>query len=346
MYPEYKFIAVGDTYKSEYQTLSTHRGVNYIVSHVFKDNGKMRVFIKDKDNKDIEVTSDYRYSVTSKTVGLSDTRQIRARLDYFWDNPEASFVFNPSWHYNFETTEFFELSNRAYFCGDNSKDVIARISRYKKRKNIDGGWQYYDRSEINLKSKQEYYDYFKTIDMENFKINGLHDKPQFGIDMLYFMNNIPYYDESLLDLGLPHVDVTRYIHSNDMSFEEYLKLIAESIFDEDELSDMNKQTVYNIVEAFELLPKSFGPTSVSKLLLGKEKKQNKTVEHLSGTCTNLKQIRLFALCDMIDSYLYHTKIFITKDEYGNGDEWRDAYEFIGSKMIDLDGIKKIKNKLK
>ena len=95
-----------------------------------------------------------------------------------------------------------------------------------------------------------------------------------------------------------------------------------------------------------MLPKSYGPTSVSKLLLGKEKKQNSTVSHLSGTCTNLKQPQIYALADIVESFMYVNKIFVTKEDYSSGDEWRGAFEFIGSKMINQAELTKVKNELK
>jgi hypothetical protein len=342
----YYFILPNDTFKSEYETSSFHRDMPYEVSHVFNDNGKLRVFIKDKYGKDVEYT-DYRFKPTGKTVTAMEERQKRSRLDFYWNNPDTSFVINPSYHYNFETTEFFELS-KAHFLGEGMKDVIASLSRHKKE-HTDSGWKHHDvaGSKSYLKSKQDFYDYFKKIDIDTVRINGMHREPQDGIDHLQFMLSIPSFNESLLNLSddLRQEPVDRTIHSIKPNIDEFLTIVARVIFDENQLSEANKKLVYNVIEAYELLPKSYGPTSVTKLLLGKEKKENKTVQHLSGTCTTLKQPQLFTLCDIVESFMYVHNIFVTKDEYSNSDEWRGSYEFIGSKMINSDELKTIKNKL-
>lgn len=344
----YNFILPNDTFKSEYETFNLHRGETYKVSHVFNDKGKFRVFIKDKNGKDIEYKESL-FSHTAKTVSASEERQKRARLDFFWGNSDASFVINPSYHYNFETTEFFDLTNNAHFCGEGYENVIARIYR-RKQQMVDERWRHteVEGSKAVFKTKQEYYDYFKNIDVEKFTINGMHYGPQSAMDHLYFMVNIPHYDETLLNLpeDLTNISVDRYVHSNKLTLDEFLKVASNVIFDEDNLSDENKQIIYNVVEAYELLPKSHGPTSVSKLLLGKEKKTIASVEHLSGTCTKLKQPQAFTLCDIVESFMYVNDIFMTKETYSSGEEWRGDFEFIGSKMINIDELTKIKNKLK
>ncbi len=343
----YKFILPNDTFKSVYETFNFHKDATYVVSHVFNDKGKFRIFIKDKHGKDVEYEY-YRFEATAKTNSASEERQKRARLDFFWENPDTSFVINPSYHYNFETTEFFEFDNRSHFGGKGYEDVIGRISRHKKEK-AEQGWRYIpvENSEGIFKSKQDFYDYFKKIDVEKFVINGLQYRPQTGIDHLHFMLNIPHFDESLLNLSeVKEVSIDRYVHTNKLTLDEFLKISANVIFDEDELSNVNKKVVYNVIEAYELLPKSHGPTSVSKLILGKEKKTISSVEHISGTCTTLKQPQAFVLCDIIESFMYVNDIFIPKDEYGNGDGWRGAYEFIGSKMINLQELINIKDRLK
>lgn len=343
-----KFIQKGDTFKSEQETFSTHRGFNYEVSHVFNDNGKFRVFVADKYGKDIEVVNDYEFTATAKTATASDNRKLRARLDFFWKNNDAPFVINKSWFYNFEETEFFDFENKAHFCGSGMEGVIARISRYKKER-TDSGWRVHpiEGTKKLIYKIEDYYDYFKNVNMRDFTLNAFHYDEQEAVDHLHYMLTIPHYDESLLNLADKSniVNFDRYVHTEKPDLESFLKLCAEVIFDEPELSTDNKQIIYNIVEAYELLPKSFGPTGCAKLMMGKEKKQNKAVAHLSGTCTKLKQPQMFELCNVVESFMYISKIFVRTDDYGNGDEWRGAYEFIGSKAINTAGLLALKNQL-
>lgn len=344
-----KFIQIGDTFKAEQETFSTHRGNNYEVSHVFNDKGRFRIFVTDKYGKDVEIVSDSDFTPTAKTVTASDNRKLRARLDFYWANHDAPFVINKSWHYNFDTTEFFDFENKAYFCGTGMEGVIARISRYKKE-HTETGWKIHPIEDTKklIYNKQDFYDYFKDVDIRDFSLNAFHYDEQEAVDHLQYMLTIPHYDESLLNLPDTDrlVNVDRYVHSEKPELDAFLKICAEVIFDESELSTENKQIVYNVIEAYELLPKSFGPTGCAKLLMGKEKKQNKTVEHLSGTCTKLKQPQMFELCNIIESFMYVSKIFVRTDDYSNGDEWRGAYEFIGSKAINTAELTKIKNELK
>lgn len=345
-YIRHRFLQIGDTFKSERETQNTHKGMTYKVSHVFNDKGKFRAFITDKHGKDVELDGDWYFTPTAKTVTASSERQKRARLDFYWENHDACFVINKSWHYNFDKTEFFDFENKAHFCGKGMEGVIGRIGRYKKIL-TDDGWRQpsIEGTYKNLYSKQDFYDYFKDISLDDFRLNGMHRDPQEGIDHLYYMLTIPQYDETLLDIStLDMTDIDWYMRGLKPSLDEFLTLSAEVIFDEPQLSPANKQIVFNIVEAYELLPKSYGPTSVAKLLMGKEKKGNKAVTHLSGTCTTLKQPQLFELANIIESFMYVNGIFVRKDDY-KPDEWLGAYEFIGSKMINLTELHKIKEKL-
>lgn len=342
----YTFILPGDTFKSVYETFNMHKDMVYKVSHVFNDKGKLRIFISDKNGNDVEY-QECLFDRTSKTVSASEERQKRARLDFYWDNPDTSFVINPSYHYNFDTTEFFELSSKGHF-GGQYEGLIGIISRHKKERSKEGGWKHLivEGSNGRFKTKQDYYDYFKKIDVEDIRINGLHYGPQTAIDHIQFMLTIPTFDVSLLNLpeDLTNINIDRYVHTNKPNLGEFLKLAANVIFDVDELSDDNKRIIYNIIEAYELLPNSYGPTSVSKLLLGKEKKEISSVKHLSGTCVTLKQPQLFVLCDIVESFMYINGIFVKKDNYDEK-EWLGSYEFIGTKMINSVELTKLKNML-
>lgn len=347
-YLRYQFIQVGDTFKAEQETFHFHRGMTYTVSHVFNDNGKFRFFITDKYGNDVEYR-EYHFSPTAKTVTASEQRQMRSRLDFFWDNNEAPFVINKSWHYNFEETEFFDFENRAHFCGEGMEGVKARISRYKKQK-AETGWRHFpiEGSKKLIYNKQDYYDYFKGLDMGKVMINAFYSDVQASVDHLQFMLSVPHFDESLLKIPafLDMTDINHFIQLNKLDIHGFLKVVGEVIFDEYTLSADNKKIVYNVIEAYELLPNSFGPTGAAKLIMGKEKKKNKNVEHLSGTCTTLKQPQAFTLCDIVETFMYMNKIFVRTDDYSNGTEWRGDYEFIGSKMINQDDLIKIKNELK
>lgn len=344
----YDFLQPNDTVKCKMEMLNFHKDMTYKVSKVFNDNGKIRIFLEDKYGYDVELI-DYFFDLTSKTVSAYETRRKMARLNYYWDNNQAPFVLNSSYHYNLQTTEFFELNNHPYFCGDGYKDVIATIVRYKKEKSDKGGWRHLEveGSKGIFKSKEDFYNYFKNIDIEKFTLIGMSNYTSHtAIDHMYFMLRLPQYNENLVNLSNQElIGVDNYYRKNNFNLDEFLELSARVIFDEDELSDTNKKVIYNIIEAYELLPKSYGPTSVSKLLLGKEKKPNSSVAHISGTCTNLKQPQIYALADIIESFMYVNNIFVTKEEYSSGDEWRGNFEFIGSKMINLEKLKEIKDKL-
>ncbi len=80
-----RFIGVGDTFKAEKETYHFHRGMTYLVSHVYNDNGKFRIFFTDKFGNDVEYKA-YYFEPTAKTVTLSDGRQKRAKLDFLWNN--------------------------------------------------------------------------------------------------------------------------------------------------------------------------------------------------------------------------------------------------------------------
>lgn len=343
-----KFIQVGDTFKAERETYHFHRGMTYSVSHVFNDNGTFRIFITDKFGNDIEYKS-YYFKITPKTDKASEKRQYRSRLDFFWDNNESPFVFNKSWLNKLEDTEFFDLENKAHFCGKGMEGVKATISRYTKEI-VGSGWKVHPITDSKklIYTKQDYYDYFESLDMEKVKLNGFYDSVQANIDHLYFMLTVPKFDEALLKQPdkLIMTEINYHIHSTKMSIDEFLGLVASVIFDEDYLTYDNRNIVYNVIEAFELLPKSYGPTSVAKLIMGNEKKKNQHVEHLSGTCKKLKQPQAFTLADMVESFMYKNGIFVRTDDYSSSDDWRGAYEYIGSKMIDIHELNKIKQQLK
>ncbi len=346
----YKFILPNDSFKSLRETFSFHRGMTYTVSHVFNDNGKLRVFVKDKFNKDIEI-SDYNFEPTAKTVTASEERKKRARLDFYWENNNTPMVLNKGVHFNDETSEFFDLESKAVFCSKGFEDVIGSIRRETRVLDPeDGRYRHFtvEGSKVYFKSKQEYYDYFKKIDMEKFVMRELFYFTQEPIDFLQFLIKVPHYDKAVLNEpdSLEQHEINFYVQCNKMDFKQFLTLVAQVIFDEDYLSDDNKKIVYNIIEAYELLPNSYGPTSVAKLIMGKEKKKNQFVEHLSGTCTTLKQPQAYTLADIVESFMYNNGIFVTKEEYSSGTEWRGHFEYIGSKMINTEELTKLKNELK
>lgn len=331
-----KFLGIGDTFKSEIETLTTHKGMNYPVSHVFNDNGKFRVFLSDKNGKDFELDGDYYFTATAKTVKLSNERQMKAKLEFLWNNPASKFVINRG--YKAELKEYISFS-KGYVSSYGYTGPYAKVSRSTTSALIEG-------SQAELRSLEDVFKYFKGIEAEDMTIDGMFYTNQADIDHIQYMLSIPTYDESVLDLlDIELTEINQYIHRTKPELDVFLKLCAEVIFDEPELSADNKKIIYNAIEAFELSPKSFGPTAVSKLLMGKEKKESKTVAHLSGTCTTLKQPQAFEICNMVDSFMYMSKIFVKTDDYASADEWRGAYEFIGSKAINTAELQELKNKL-
>ena len=341
----YKFIQQQDTFTSNYETFGFHKDMKYPVSHVFNDNGKMRVFITNKYGKDVELV-EYMFEITAKTHSASEERKRRARLDFYWENPNSQFILNQSYRYNEETSEYFDLSSvGTTFCGKGHEKTIGGIYRFKKRITPDGRWQHFDsQPNVFFKSKQEFYDYFKKVDLERFTLNDMFYVTQESLDHTWFIARLPHFDASLLDLATKDSQeiLDNFIHKTKPNIDEFLSIVAKVIFDENELSDSNKKIIYNIVEAFELLPNSHGPTSVSKLIMGKQKKVIASVSHISGTCTNLKQPQAFELSNFVDSFMYFNKIFVKVDEYSDSEEWRGAYEYFGSKMINKTELIKVK----
>ena len=334
-----KFINIGDTFRAEQETFSTHRGINYLVSHVFNDNGHFRVFIADKNGKDIEILGEYFFSPTAKTVSMSAERQMKAKLDFLWNNSNTKLVINHP-YYREEEKQYISF-NKSHMYSYEYSGPTADI--YKSIKGVG----LVEGSRANIRTIEELYKYFKGIDVERLTIDGVFYTNQADIDHIQYMLTIPKFDETVLNRpSIEFISVDNYVHREKPNLDSFLKICSEVIFDEPDLSAENKQIVYNVIEAYELLPKSFGPTGCAKLLMGKEKKQNKTVEHLSGTCTKLKQPQMFELCNIIESFMYVSKIFVRTDDYSNGDEWRGAYEFIGSKAINTAELTKIKNELK
>lgn len=333
-----RFIQVGDTFKAEQESIHFHRGMTYQVSHVFNDKGQFRIFISDKNGFDIEY-KEYFFKPTAKTVSASDDRQKRAKLDFFWNNSNFKFVIN-SLYYNADKKETISFNKYSTYSAQ-YKGPQADISR----RGIDG---LIEGSKAVIRSAEDLYVYFKGIETERITIEGIFYTNQEDIDHVQYMLSIPHFDETLLKIPsiLDMMEINQFVHNNPMRIEDFLSLVGSVIFDESELSNDNKKIILKVMEAFELLPKSYGPTAASKLLMGKEKKENKTVKHLSGTCTTLKQPQMFTLCDIVESYLYVNNIFVRKDEYSSGDEWRGAYEFIGSKMIELDELARVKNYLR
>lgn len=342
------FIQVGDTFKSQNETKHFHKDMTYVITHVFNNKGKILIYIADKYGKDI-VFEYNRFHPTSKTVTSSEALMMRSRLDFFWENNLSPFVISKTYHYDFEKTEFIELNSKAYFGGAGNENVIAYVKRYIKSKAPDRGWLHntIEGSEVKFTSKQQYYDYFKEFSVDDFKMIGTHSQPQEYVDMMFYLLRCPQFDESILNQPeeVNNTEIDWVVHRTKPNLDEFLTLTATVIFDEEELSDDNKKVIYNIIEAFELLPKSHGPTSVAKVLMGKSKKKNSTVEHLFGTCLTLKQPQFFTLANMVDSFMYINKVFLNADDKET-EEWLGAYEYIGSKRINTKELVKIKEKLK
>lgn len=332
-----KFIQIGDAFKSEEETFNTHKGMSYLVSHVFNDNGLFRVFITDKNGKDVEIKSEYSYSPTAKTVSASNSRQKKSKLDFLWNNPSTNLVYNKT--YNKEDRETIEF-NKYHISSYHYTGVEAKIYRKNKDGFIEG-------SESKIRTITELYNYFKDFECEKITIKDVFYTNQQDIDHIQFLLTIPHFNQKLLNFSeKPDVrKVDDYIHSEKPDLETFITLCSEVIFDEPILSNENKKIIYNIVESYELLPKSYGPTGAARLMMGKEKKQNKTVAHLSGTCTKLKQPQMFELCNFIESFMYVSGILSKIDVYSMAEEWRYAYEYIGTKSIHTNKLLELKTRL-
>jgi len=336
-----RFVLPGDKFKSTRETKHFHRDSTYEVSACYSGADAIVIMIRDKNGYDVPIQSfDYDFEPTAATAKAMDLRQSRALLDFYWENPNTSFMLIPGHFYDWTSNTQFDLS-RAHFIGDDK--CLAQIRPFKRDPEVNR-YEYDDANSKRIYNKDEFYAYFEKLPRYDydFKIIGMHGEAMRSLAFLVFKNaqNFPNYDFNLINVPpngiIDYEDLHRLPHRDtDMTFDDLLKLAAETF---DTPVDQNvKDIVYDIMEAFELLPKSFGCTAVTKLLKSGGKAKNKTVEHLAAKYPNaLKQGSMFELVNTVDSFLHAKDVFKTKEEYGSGkdDEWRGAFEFIGNKYID------------
>jgi hypothetical protein len=345
-----KFILPGDKFKSTRETRHFHRDSIYEVSACYSGGEAIVIMIRDKNGYDVPLRYfDSDFEPTAATVKAMDLRQSRALLDFYWENPNAPFMLIPGHFYDWTRNTQFDVS-RAHFISD--EKCLAQIRPFKRDPEVNR-YEYDDANSKRIYNKDEFYAYFESLPRYDghFKMIGMHGGAMDALAFLMFKNlhNFPVYDPNFPSSNtIEYDDMHRIPHRDkDMTFDDLLKLAAEAF--DTEVDQNVKNVVHDIMEAFELLPRSFGCTAVTKLLRNGGKAKNQTVEHLAAKYPSiLKQGSMFELVNTVDSFLYSKDVFKTKEEYGSGkeDEWRGAFEFIGNKFIDKVQLKAFKNACK
>ncbi len=345
-YGKKDYLVPGDTLKSTQETMNFHRDMTYKVSKCFQLDGNMIIFVENKYGKDV-LFKPNNFEYTAKTGTSAEKRIKESRLTNFWRNHDSIYeVFN-GWDRSDETnvirnSTLYELTRNCHFCS--YPNAIASI-----KKKIHKG----ESETIYIYNVEEFFNYFeKEITYDNwdygFQIQNLPCSVQDSFDHMLFMTtqNYPIYDESLVNLSEYS---NGYLQLEYKSFTQFKDLMGNLIFDTDKINKDQLEIISDIMVLFRDLPSSHSGTSISKILNGTSKvKINKLEPYVGKYKGVLKQPQLFELASHIESFLFKSKIFKTKEEYSSDKdgEWRGSFEYIGSKYIDNKELDKLLTNMK
>lgn len=336
------FYLPGDLVESEIENMHFHKGLKYEISHVFAVSNGCNYMVKDKYGFDVPYSVG-RFKSTPKLEKITEERQLKSRLKFFWDNTELMVVSTTN-RYDFKNIDFYELSTNAHY--GNAPTAIGLLKKYKLDPTGSDGWKYnYDQSvNIFIYKIEEFYDYFinlfKTSTLirdwqYSFHLPHLAFNAQGNLDCMQFLidNKFPVFDRSLVNLP-EEIDTRSMYDSGKIKFKDFLDYLASLTFDKKTFSlNIEKELVSDVLTLFRDLPGSHGSTSVSKILTGKSKMFTDRKEF--GKYKDfIKFDQLFEFVSSIDLYMSANNVFTTKESYSSAAEWRGTFEFIGSKLVD------------
>jgi len=332
-----KFILPGDKFKANAETVHFHKNMNYFVSSVFDTGNGIVVYVADKYGAEVLVKDEQVFGLWPGAVNLK--RQWHARLDYFWDTQTEIAVDRK---YNFTVDGIYYEVRKATFL--NHPKAIASVEK-KRRYFVDDSPRYEYLTVAHFETKQQYYDYMtkELGDKEfrwDFKLQGVTADAMEEIDYRVWANS----------MQLPKADMDRYesellkdkyVSKHDLlkDFDSLMAFLKELVFDRKPVTSTDRELIIDIVTLFSTLPPSYGSTAVTKVLHGTGKTDNVVTKPYKAKYNGyFKYDQLFALVDNVETYCYMSRIFVKKEDYGSGTEWRGAFEFIGNKAIDKDKV--------
>jgi hypothetical protein len=342
------FYKPGDKIESDVENFDFHRGEKYEIAKVWKYDGVLQLTVINKYGKEVPYNYgkwNYPSDALSKTMWL---RQFRARLMFAYKTKSNILVHEPftSNHWT------YELSFGSHYIGRKSENnPIGHVEKYLREG--DKNTRRDEFKPVYFANLEEYYKFFEDMYLETVKNQSYHSGPSYDFMIegmrggaqeecdFQFWLNIENFENA------PPIEGTGYRdphHRSDISSKEFIQYISELIFDTPMIYDMKqKQLVKDILTLFKELPGSHGSTSVAKVLLGKSKIKNSKADPFFGKYDTkfIKYIQMFELVSRIENYMWSSKIFLTKEEYGSGKEWRGTFEFVGSKQINMDNYNRL-----
>jgi len=342
-----ELIAPGDIYVAEKQTLQFHKGMSYEIRNVYHKGGKLIATITDKWGKEVFFLPQL-FKTSSKTHANQCLRHLSALLE-FWFNTNGTFTYWKGWR---NPSPYYQVSSNVVYSGSgkNTEGSVRTEMKFRNEMNIP--WETVSTEpKFDFHSKSECIDHFfgllKNSINEDFyaiHLEGLDSKVQDQLNrqtyiLMNGINTIPKdkldeLSKTIIDNGYNYQG--RHYGHLDLTFDEYVTYLNELIFD-NKISDKEcKERVQQVIKLYVVAPSSYAATAISKILLGKGKINNSNLQPYWNIFTTfgIKQEVIFEFADKISTYLYHTGIFKTKEDYSSGTEWRGAFEFIGSKYID------------
>lgn len=325
------YLMPGDTLVCDRESLYFHRDMKYKVSKCYQKDGKVIVFMFDKYGNEIPKRfGTFKYFSSDFVID----RIIKSRLNFIWDSC-ASIAYRPT--YKIQELIHFKLI-KAHFSADSNAIACIEKSDYQHT--------LLDRTYIY--KVEDFHLYFKNNIPNNdieyrLHIDGIATDVQNHIDFINFLShqNFPILPE-LSTMGIPEYNPRIQYDYMDKNFQEFLWYPSSVIYDKPVMDNVREvELIKDIMILFRDLPSSHGSTSVAKILYGKSKISNKITKDFEGKYNKfLRYEQMFELASIIESYLFHVKIFMTKEDYSSGTEWRGAFEFIGSKHVDTVGLNK------
>ena len=347
LYDMIELLAPGDVYVSEKQTLQFHKGMSYEIKNVYHTGGKLIATITDKWGKEVWFIPSL-FKNTAKTHMNQCHRHLMALLN-FWFDHNRTFTYWKGW----KNPSQFYSANMGMVYSSRGQNIEGSVGlEMKFRNDMNEPWKTVSTEpRLSFLSKKacldHYFEMLKGSINEDFyaiHLDGLNSDTQDPLNnqtyiLMNGINTVPQdkmdeLSKTLVDNGYNYKG--KHYGQYELSYDEYISYLNELIFDNKIPDTECKKHVQEIINLYVAVPATWAATACANVLLGKGKVKNATSEPFweKFVPLGLKMPQVFEFVDHVSTYLYHTKVFKTKEDYSSGTEWRNQFEFIGSKYID------------
>jgi len=337
------YLLPGDLVKAKHENLDFHKGEKYKIANIYQNGINLIVTVYSKKGDEFLFNTGM-FAFSSPSVQKLKERMLKWRIRSFW-NMNSCAHYSMSHKFDILAGYYYDIECKAIFLGDDCKNQIANINKHKRTLDhsvTHNKCRYHTEENIKITNYEEFEKYFLSIGsvdnlIYHLTLENISFSDQEHIDFLTMLacSQVPKLEKSLPEAGRFYK-----LFDENTTVDEFKNKIADLIFDTTELNKFQNEMIFDILTVFKLLPRSYGSTSITKILLGRSKNKQTEIEEYYGKYNDkIKYDLLFELCDKIILFMRYTKIIseYTVDRKED-DKWLGTYEYIGSTKINIKNL--------